>query len=464
MKALRTTLIAIAIATLAHGGAVALTVGQEREIGGRVAAHILSSSSAIEDFQVQRYIQTLGDKLVKASGPSLFKYHFFILSDPDVNAFALPGGYIFFNSGLISTVQSEDELAAVMAHEIAHVRNRHISRQIEKMQLVNLGTIAALLAAIFAGPDVQSSTAMGAAAIAAGQAAQLSYSREQEEEADRTGALTMLKAGFDPAAMAIFFERLAKSAPEDMLPPYLSTHPALDVRINKIKSIAAAHKDEIKPRRDSQQDFLKIKLRIEVADGDARALIKKYKNLIEENENVEYTNCYKLALALAYKRSGQLKKAEEVFIRAEKDGIRDANFMREWGKLLFEQGDFARAREKFDEARKLDPADPENIFFTGLIEEEQSNPRAAVALFKKVLRLQPDWNQALYHLGLNYGRINNQCRGYYYLGLYEESYGHWNAAYRHYKEAIEACRTNPKLVKNIKERMERIIEIVGASK
>lgn len=462
MKPAKWLLILIMLTALISKHTNALTVGEERDIGAKAAAQIIAASRSIEDIQVKRYIQSLGNKLVKSSGPSLFTYNFYVLSDSEINAFALPGGYIFINSGLILLAQSEDELASVIAHEIAHVQGRHISRQIDKMQIVSLGTIAAVLAAIFAGPNAQTSTALGAAAIAAGQTVQLSYSREQEDEADRVGATIMASAGYNLTAMAQFFERLLQYAPEGALPAYLSTHPALNERVSRIKNLAASQKPSRKERSEQTQ-FLKAKLRIEIAEGNARALVDKYQGLLDENKDTPLAVCYMLALALAYKKYGQISKAEEIFKIAEKEKLKDADLLREWGKLLFEQGKLDEAREKFNDAKKLDPADPENLLFLGLIEEEKFNPQAAVDLFKKVLKLQPEWDQAIYHLGINYGRTNDQCLGYYYLGRYEELQSRWNTAYRYFREAKEQCANQAKLVEEIEERMKKIVEIVGAT-
>jgi predicted Zn-dependent protease len=158
------------------------------------------------------YVKTVAAPLIRALGKSQFEYTFVVVDTPDVNAFALPGGFVTVNNGLIESAETGDEIAAVLAHEIFHVERRHGTQRM----LRELGATT-LLSAIFGGTNV------AMPAKAAHDLVSNAYDRDQEAESDRLGLALMVKAGLDPMGMSRFFERLAKSG---LAPPaILSTHP-----------------------------------------------------------------------------------------------------------------------------------------------------------------------------------------------------------------------------------------------
>src|SRR5262249_55424677 len=146
-----------------------------------------------------------------------FEFEFFAMSDPAINAFALPGGFVGVNTGLILLAQSESELASVLGHEITHVTQHHIARSIINQRDAALMSMAALAAAILASRSRSSSSGdVAQAAIASAQGlaiqSQINSTRQNEEEADRLGFSRTYAAGFDPNAMATFFERLMRAS------------------------------------------------------------------------------------------------------------------------------------------------------------------------------------------------------------------------------------------------------------
>ncbi len=214
---------------------------QERRLGESIMREIYADRSYSDDAEVTDYLNTLGYKLVAVSADSRQEFNFFLILDPQVNAFALPGGFVGVNSGLILTAQNESELAAVLSHEIAHVTQRHMARMLAQQKQAQVVSLAALAVAILAA---RSNSQISQAAMVGGQAgfvqATLNYTRDHEREADRVGFQVLERAGFDPQAMAAFFERMQRATRfyETSAPAYLRTHPLTYERIADMQSRA----------------------------------------------------------------------------------------------------------------------------------------------------------------------------------------------------------------------------------
>jgi predicted Zn-dependent protease len=212
---------------------------QERRLGESIMREIRMDRSFYDDAEVTDYINGLGERLVARSSASRYSFDFFMIRDPQINAFALPGGFIGVNTGLVLSAQSESEVASVLAHEIAHVTQRHIARMLARQQQNQLASLAALAVAILAS---RASSEVAQAAVAFGQAgiiqSQLNFTRDNEREADRVGLQLLEEAGFDPRAMATFFERLQRATRlyEGGAPSYLRTHPLTFERIADVQS------------------------------------------------------------------------------------------------------------------------------------------------------------------------------------------------------------------------------------
>lgn len=214
---------------------------QERRLGESIMLEVRADSSYSEDAEITDYLNTIGYKLVGASAESRQEFNFFLMQDSQVNAFALPGGFIGINSGLILTAQSESELAGVMSHEIGHVVQRHFARMLSAQKETQLAAIAGLAIAILAA---RSNSQISQAAMVGSQAgsvqSSLNFTRANEQEADRIGFQILEKAGFDTSAMAIFFERMLNATRyyQSTAPSYLRTHPLTTSRISDMQNRA----------------------------------------------------------------------------------------------------------------------------------------------------------------------------------------------------------------------------------
>ena len=218
---------------------VSFTPQQERTLGESIMRQIRQDKAYVDDPELTDYLNDLGYRLVSQSPEYRQEFEFFVILDPSVNAFALPGGFIGVHTGLFLTAQSESEFASVLSHEIAHVTQRHIARMIAGQKQTTILSLAAMAIAILAA---RSSAQLSQAAITAAGAgaiqSQLNYTREHEREADRIGFQILERSGYDVNAMPVFFERLQSATRiyDSSAPSYLRTHPLTTERIADMRN------------------------------------------------------------------------------------------------------------------------------------------------------------------------------------------------------------------------------------
>ncbi|MEW8506223.1 MAG: M48 family metalloprotease [Candidatus Thiodiazotropha sp.] len=212
-----------------------LTPSDEARLGRDFMLNLRKTGKVLDDPQISEYIQQLGEKLLKQSDAVGQKFTFFVVDQPEINAFAGPGGYIGIYSGLILATQSESELASVIAHEIAHVTQKHLLRAFDAANRMSGKTAALLLASLLVGvagsPDAGIAMATGVQASSLQE--QINFTRSNEEEADTVGIQILAKSDFNPRAMPVFFERLTQASRlyESGIPEILRTHPVTTNRI-----------------------------------------------------------------------------------------------------------------------------------------------------------------------------------------------------------------------------------------
>jgi predicted Zn-dependent protease len=281
---------------------------QERKLGETIIRQLRANGAYINDPEVNDYLNELGHRLVAASRDVKQDFEFFGVPDPQVNAFALPGGYIGVHTGLILLTQSESELAGVLAHEISHVTQHHMARALSAQKDSMLMSLAGLALAVLAARGSGASSGEAAsAAIAATQALtiqnQLNFTRENEYEADRIGFQRLDDAGFDVTAMATFMERMQRAFRfvEGNAPTYLRTHPITYERIAEAQARAYGH-----PYRQvtSSLDFHLVRALLRSYQGDARDAVAFFDDALKEHKyNNEAAVHYGLVASLLRERN-----------------------------------------------------------------------------------------------------------------------------------------------------------------
>lgn len=285
-----------------------LSVTKEREIGNKIMLQIRQHRVILDDLITQEYIESLGYKLLGQADAAVHDFTFFVVSEKGINAFALPGGYIGVNAGLITATENESELAAVMAHEISHITQRHMARAFFHQSNIQGPVLAAMVAALLIGGDA------GRAALTAASAgsvqSQINFTRKNEYEADRVGIDLLGRSGFDAYSMATLFDkmhrqsRLYGGAP----PEFLSTHPVHGSRIADARARAGRYP---KNRHIDTLEYQIVRARLKVLmeQNPHKAAVGLQRSLEEGQTANERLDRY--ALALAALNSGQLQLADQ---------------------------------------------------------------------------------------------------------------------------------------------------------
>lgn len=273
-----------------------------RAYGINTLRQIRAQGFLLEDPQVQEYLDSMAFRLVAHSDRPDLDYYFFVVNENSVNAFAAPGGYIGVHSGLILQATRESEVAAVLAHEIAHVSQRHLARAFESAQKMSIPMALIMLGAIVASQVAGSSDAAQAAMIGGSgllQQQRINFTRSNEYEADRVGIETLYNAGFYPPSMADFFAtmgRLSRNYGEGP-PEFLRTHPVSTTRIAEAKGRA----EDLKPRQvyeNPQFLFMRERIRVLTAD-DHHRLLAFYNRSLNVDQSLDPDAArYGLALTL----------------------------------------------------------------------------------------------------------------------------------------------------------------------
>jgi predicted Zn-dependent protease len=316
-----------------------LSPAQEAKLGAEVVAEMYQYDYIVDDPEITDYLTGIGWKLAAADAvnPTPPRFNFYLIADNRINAFALPGGYIGFNAGTIVAASSESELAGVLAHEESHVTQRHIARAAGDTQVADIATWIGVLAAIIAG-SANPNVVLGAISVGQGinYQRQVTYTRNDEAEADRFGIRKLAAAGYDPMAMASFFGRLQQETRlyGNRLPEILLTHPVNTSRIADATERAAQYGP--RPVKDSIE-FSLMRARTRVLETDSPNEAQGYfaGELNAGKDTAE--NHYGYAMALANLAQGEealaaLKPLIEQYPRQPNIALLQAQILMQAGK------------------------------------------------------------------------------------------------------------------------------------
>lgn len=347
---------------LGGGPSSEISVFEERRIAEQMVRELRRSGEVLPDIEIADYIDQLGYKLVSASNDNRINFRFFPIRDRQVNAFAIPGGVIGVNQGLIVLSQQESELAAVLAHEVAHVTQHHYARMLEAQKGTSIATLGAMALAILAA---RSSPQVAEATVAASQGVAvqryLDFSRDFEREADRIGMRTLQQAGFDPRAMPTFFDRMQRyyRHVDTGAFAFLRTHPVTSERIAD-----STGRVEQLPYRQWQDslDFLLVREKARVLQlGRAEALAYYTTSTREKKYANAAAQFY--GYALAQWQAGQKDAAWETLQEARKRLVNGHPMAESLaGTLRTEQKRYAEAAKIYAEARQRFPSAPALVY------------------------------------------------------------------------------------------------------
>lgn len=337
----------IALPDIGLSASAGIPEEDENQYARQLLRAMRNAGILVEDPLLEEYLRTTAIRLAEVSEKPEQRYIFVLLKNRELNAFATPGGLIAVHTGLISAAETESEMAAVLAHEIAHVTQKHIVRAIESARKAQWPMMIATLAAMALAKDTEDKAGMMVAGSAALQQMQINFTRANEFEADRLGIRTLKRAGFDVHAMATMFGRLQRAtviAPEEAPPEFLRTHPLSNTRIAEAKARAVElAADQVNPIVDTPA-YRWMRARVKVIEADdPRDALRYFRQALRERPGADDLR-YGIAVAGLAIRDTTIAAAELKSLRAVPENELALALARaELVKL--ERGDWRRAYE-----------------------------------------------------------------------------------------------------------------------
>ncbi|GBE51901.1 TPR repeat-containing protein YfgC precursor [bacterium BMS3Bbin14] len=400
----------------------AMTIGEEREIGQKLLYQIRTRFHLLDDPDISQYMNNLGQEILAVAGPQYFKYHFFVVQSDQFNAFAAPAGLVFFYTGLIETMQNEDELVSVMAHEIGHVVSRHIASGSEKNAKVSAISMALGMASLALG-DPALAQGLFTGFVAAGQAVDLHFSREDEEQADRLSFDWMNKLHRNPEAMVDMLKTMRRISRYSMghIPPYLQTHPNPEARLDYVQSLINLQKARGEKNHYIKTDnfaFLRMKSRVFVAGNDPQKARIYFTNSLASSKNREQSAMATYGLALLEAQGLNFKKALKDMALVRKQYPDRSILEVDTGVMYLNSGDLDRAYILLSQAADRNPDDMYAAINLARVLEKKGEIKAAEQLYDKVARAMPEYAKVYYDLGRIKEKEGMTGTSYFYLGKY----------------------------------------------
>jgi predicted Zn-dependent protease len=422
-----------------------LSPTQAALLGKQVILDIYAQGSMLEDYDCLDYLNTLGDSLVSYSPLAGMDFSFYLIKEKTINAFALPGGYICVNNGLIYATLSEAELSSVMSHEIGHVVQHHIFRNLGVQNRAQWLSLAGILAGALLAP-INPGAAIVAAQSGQGIGIQnmLSFSRDYEREADRVGQQLMYQAGFDAHAMPTFFGRLQeayKFNSNDAL-NFLQTHPVTLERLSEAE--ARANQLPVKMREDSC-DFLLAREKCRIYQLGVKEAIKFYLSALASKRYVSLEAQY-FGLSLSYYLTRQFAKSQAILAK-----ITALNFLNNpmiiglKARLLIAKGDMPLANRLYDNAI-ADYPNHKGLWMAQLefliMQKNYLHADQRLSVLAQQFPEDPDvWDQyAILYADVN---ANNPLRYHYGLGMELLVLGNFAEAMSQFQLALKAKAKTP---------------------
>jgi predicted Zn-dependent protease len=458
-KTLRTILTPILIffflASLGRPPAFALTTEEERVAGEEFRASVRRQLEMVDDGFADGYINDLGQYITRALETKLFPFQFYLVKDNTPNAFAGPGGHLFFYSGLIGMMDEVDELAAVMAHEIAHVSARHLSNRIEQNKAMTIAVLAGMLAGALMGGKAGGAIATGTMAV--GIQKQLSYSREDERQADTLGFKYMEQSRFDPSGMIAVLKKLERLAPggTDAIPTYLLTHPGGPERVSTSETLMTQYV----PKSESSESVRFRKLfpyfkAVLIAKSTDFQGASRYFN--RERQREPESPVVQFGLGVVQKERMDYPSAIEHFDKALKGAPDLTPILIELAETYQLQGQDRKAIEVVERVLKTDERNKAALYLTGVSYQNLEDFSKATVFYERLVSMRPVRDEVFYNLGICYGRQEKLAVAHYHTGVYFLRTFDFQKARYHLLKADQLAGSDQGLKNRIQEAMQAL--------
>ncbi len=431
--------------------ASSMTIGEERRIGEKLLYSVRGEFTVLDHPDIHQYINQLGYSVLNTVGPQFFDYHFFVVKSSQFNAFAAPGGLVFFYTGLIETMKTEDELLSVLAHEIGHVVSRHIAQRLDKSGKISVVSLALGLAGLALGVPALSQGIL-AGSLAAGQAMQLEYSRNDEEQADRLSFEWMQKMHRNPKAMEGMLRTMLRITRyrSGKLPQYLLTHPNPEARLSYVESLVSLDDKQQQMAYYTSTDnfaFFRFKYRILQQTVDPENLRVFCANAIASSKDKVQTTMAQFGLALMEAEEHNTDRALELLAKV-KNAYPDQYILDiDQAVIYADNQQLDRAKAILDKIVYRNPGDMYGVYQLALVEYDLGNLEKAEKLFARVAKELPQNAQIYYELGRLSADRGEQNVSRFYLGKYYLFKGRVKAA-RQYLKSVSKEKDVPERIQN----------------
>lgn len=409
------------------------TIEDEKKLGKEIFDKLQKNQFLSQDKNLNAYISNIGNRVLAQSPKAPYDFTFSIFNSSAINAFATPGGYIYINKGLITTVENEAQLAGVIAHEIAHANSRHVAQIIERSQKLNIAMLAAIVAGAFLGGGGEATAAIAAFSLAGATSISLKYQREHEEEADRLGITYLVAAGYYPQAMVEFlkimkqYDFLSKT-----IPSYMKTHPGTDDRIFYLDTLIQTNYREQKGGKNIVGNFVRMQ---SMVSRDADDLKKRKRQLDKALEETPHDVDLLYALAMTEDQMGQTSSAIEKLQRAILLTPNDIDIERSLGNFYLKIGNAGKACTHLMNVEKNEPNNEEVIFSLGKCHFALNDFNKALNYFLKLDGGKIHDQDVNYFIAMTYGKLNQIGESHYYFGLHFKNEGKKESALYHFLKA-----------------------------
>lgn len=430
--------------------ALALSVEDEQKMGREFVMQVRRHFQLLDDDFANQYFSGMGHYLTGFLRAKKFPYHFYIIKDNTLNAFAAPGGHVFFFSGLINVMSNADDLASILGHEMGHVAARHLARRMEKSKKIGFATLAGILAGIFMGGPAAEALIVGS--MAAGTQAQLYYSRNDERQADQLGFRFVEEAGFNPGALIAMLKKIGQNdwMGSGQTPKYLLTHPTGPERMANLESMLTSYT----PHPPSKKVIMFRKLfpffqavtRAEGMDTKSAEAI-----FVRELKKSPDSASSHFGLALVYLRDQDYGQAIRHLKKARSEKPDFVPVLTNLGKAYQMKGRDSEAVSVLRNALKLDHDNGSVQFLLGVSYENLGQYHMAIRCFERLASFSPVKHEVFYHLGFCYGKLDRLLLAHYYLGIYFKRTGEFNQAKFHLQKALELSVDDPAMARKIKK-------------
>jgi len=424
----------------------AVSLEEEYQVGRQWARQMRAQGLVLEDPEVTDYIQQIGHSLSSHAEEGQHQFNYAVVRDPAINAFAMPGGFIMLNSGLFLATQNENELAGVLAHETAHVTQRHLVRGMIDQSHSGLVATAAMLAAILLGATAGRGNPEGMeAAILGAQSAmiqhQINYTRSQEFEADRIGIGTMAAAGYDPLGMASMFSELERNSPNpDRIKAveFLIDLPLSAERIAEARN-RAAQMERI--RHEDSLSYLLMRERLRSLVGNPELAREYYANLLKNGAGLSIEERYGKAVADVAAQKPALAIPELKALVSENPRV--TQFYGALGQAYLANGQIKESQAVLEQASSLFPRNvPVTIRLSETLMRAGDSKRAQTILDDLFNQVEPTPNQAKL-IAKAASAAGNIADSYYYMADFYLMNGDLNMASNQLALALGLPNLNP---------------------